>query len=64
MCIHIHTYVHTNIIQIYTYTYSERRTSLLINARGVRTSHISLLFFYIPDTCFNLYVIKHTDRPC
>jgi len=33
--------------------YSERRTNLLINASGIRTPHIILLFFYILDACFN-----------
>jgi len=38
---------------IYIYIYLGRRTNLLINARGIRTTHISLLFFYIRDTCFS-----------
>jgi hypothetical protein len=35
------------------YTYLERRTNLLVNARAVRTPHISLLFLYTLDACYN-----------
>ena len=37
--------------------------SLRINARAARTPHISLLFFYIPDTCYNSVRAKTYRSP-
>jgi hypothetical protein len=44
----------TKIYKItYINKYAEQQTNYLLNARGIRTPHISLLFLYFPDIWFS-----------